>query len=253
MDDRAVEFQERIKNFEKEVRQWGVYEHLKNKIDQFRTAMPLIADLRDEAMRERHWKELKFEVKEEFDEDSEEFTLEKIFELGLNNHGEKVSELADNARKELKIEIQLEEIRRMWEDDPMTDLDIKQLKSKANNEEYFKIMTTENLYQVIEDNVVKLSNMKSSPYYKQFDDKIDTWENNIAQITETLELLLAVQGKWSYLESIFRGQQDISKQLPSESSIFTKINTDFKIEMERINKEKNAYRALIVKGFINIL
>lgn len=33
MDDRAVEFQEKIKGFEKEVRQWGVYEHLKNKID----------------------------------------------------------------------------------------------------------------------------------------------------------------------------------------------------------------------------
>ncbi len=168
--------------------------------------MPLIADLRDEAMRERHWKELKFEVKEEFDEESPEFTLEKIFELGLNSHGEKVSELADNARKELKIEIQLEEIRKMWEDDPVTDLDIKQSKSKANNEDFYKIMSTENLYQVIEDHVVKLSNMKSSPYYKQFDDKIDFWENNIAQITETLELLLAVQGKWSYLESIFRGQ-----------------------------------------------
>jgi dynein heavy chain len=114
-------------------------------------------------------------------------------------------------------------------------------------------MSTENVYQVIENHVVMLSNMKSSPYYKQFDDKIDFWENNIAQITETLELLLAVQGKWSYLESIFRGQQDISKQLPQESSVFNKINQDFKIEMERINKEKNAYRALIVKGFINIL
>ena len=66
-------------------------------------------------------------------------------------------------------------------------------------------------------------------------------------------MLIAVQGKWSYLESIFRGQQDISKQLPSESSIFTKINNDFKIEMERINKERNCYRSLIVKGFIGIL
>lgn len=99
----------------------------------------------------------------------------------------------------------------MWEDDPTTDLDIIKMRSKANNEEYYKIQSTENLYQVIEDHVVKLSNMKSSPYYKQFDDKIDSWENNIAQITETLELLIAVQGKWSYLESIFRGQQDISK------------------------------------------
>ena len=67
-------------------------------------------------------------------------------------------------------------------------------------------MSTENLYQVIEDHVVKLTNMKSSPYYKQFDDKIDFWENSIAQITETLEQLIAVQGKWSYLESIFLGQ-----------------------------------------------
>jgi dynein heavy chain len=72
--------------------------------------MPLISDLRDEAMRDRHWKELKFEVKEEFDEESEEFTLEKIFDLGINNHGEKIAELADNARKELKIELQLKDI-----------------------------------------------------------------------------------------------------------------------------------------------
>jgi len=125
MDDRAVEFQEKIKNFDKEVRQWGVFDYLKNRIDQFRTAMPLIADLRDEAMRERHWKELKFEVKEEFDENSQEFTLEKIFDLGLNNHGEKVAELADNARKELKIEIQLEEIRRIWEEDPVINLEMQ--------------------------------------------------------------------------------------------------------------------------------
>lgn len=67
--------------------------------------MPLIMDLRDEAMRERHWKELRFEVKEDFDENAEDFSLEKVFELGLNNHAEKVSELADNARKELKIEV----------------------------------------------------------------------------------------------------------------------------------------------------
>lgn len=67
--------------------------------------MPLIMDLRDEAMRERHWKELRFEVKEDFDENAEDFTLEKVFDLGLNNLGEKIAELADNARKELKIEV----------------------------------------------------------------------------------------------------------------------------------------------------
>jgi dynein heavy chain len=45
--------------------------------------MPLILDLRDEAMRERHWKELRFEIKMDFDETADDFTLEKIKELDL--------------------------------------------------------------------------------------------------------------------------------------------------------------------------
>jgi len=34
--------------------------------------------------------------------------------------------------------------------------------------------------ELIEDHGGKLSNMKSSPYYKEFDTKIDHWEANIA-------------------------------------------------------------------------
>jgi len=75
-------------------------------------------------MRERHWKELRFEVKEDFDETSPEFTLEKVFSLSLLNHQEKITGLADNARRQLKIEVALEEIRNAWEDDPVTDLDV---------------------------------------------------------------------------------------------------------------------------------
>jgi len=48
--------------------------------------------------------------------------------------------------------------------------------------------------------------MKSSAFYKNFDDKIDLWDSNISQITETLETLMNVQSKWQYLESIFKGQ-----------------------------------------------
>ena len=123
-----------------------MFESLKNTIENFRAAMPLIIDLRDEAMRDRHWKELRFEVKEDFDELAEDFTLEKVFDYNLPSHAEKISELADNARKELKIEVQLEDIKNTWTNDPTTDLDIIKIKSKANNEEYYKISSTENIY-----------------------------------------------------------------------------------------------------------
>jgi len=232
------------------VRDWGVYTALKKEIETCRATLPLILDLRDPAMRDRHWKELRFEVKDDFDERSDEFTLEKVFSLSLLHHQEKINALADNARRQLKIEQALEEIERTWQEDPVTDLDIDKQKSKADQEEFYYIRSTDNVMQLIEDHGVKLSNMKSSPYYKEFDTKIDLWESNIAQITETLEALLAVQGKWKYLESIFRGQPDISKQLPGEDSIFKRNNQIFKAEMERINEEKNCLRALIVKGFL---
>jgi hypothetical protein len=78
--------------------------------------------------------------------------------------------------------------------------------------------------EIIEEHGTLLGTMKSSPYYKEFDTKIDYWEQAISQITETLEILLAVQGKWKYLESIFKGQPDISKQLPNENAIFLRNN-----------------------------
>lgn len=172
---------------------------------------PLINDLRDESMRDRHWKELRIEVKEDFDEHSVDFTLEKVFQLNLIQHSDKISDLTSNAKKQLKIEKGLKEIKRMWESDPATDLEIEEVFSKGTGDRCYKIATTENIYSLIEEHSSQLATMKASPYYKQFDDKIDAWEQNIAKITDCLEVLIQVQEKWQYLESIFGGQGDLGK------------------------------------------
>ena len=92
MDNDAEDFQDKVKGLVRmptsgghtsEVRDWGVFNHLKNEIDKFRATMPLLVELRAEAMRERHWKELRFEVKDDFDEQSDEFNLERVFGLNL--------------------------------------------------------------------------------------------------------------------------------------------------------------------------
>jgi len=64
---------------------------------------------------------------------------------------------------------------------------------------------------------------------------------------------LIVQTKWKYLESIFKGQVDIVKQLPNENSVFNSSNDKLKAEMERIYRDRNALRALCVKGFLQLL
>ena len=58
MEDRAGEILEKLRAFDRDVRIWGIYEYIKNKIESFRNVLKPINDLRSEALRERHWHEL---------------------------------------------------------------------------------------------------------------------------------------------------------------------------------------------------
>jgi dynein heavy chain len=211
MEEVGYDYKRKLQSMNKEVKQWQVFDYLKSKVQLFIDMMGLLPDLLHESIRERHWNDIRFEVKEEFNQHSDEFNLEKVFELELNKHASMIGELADHARKQLKIEQSLNEIKFLWEESPDTNLDIKQERSRADNEDFFKVVSTENIFAVIEEHTQALSQHKSSPYYKQFDEKIDLWDTNIANITETLEMLIQVQSKWMYLESIFKGQPDLAK------------------------------------------
>jgi dynein heavy chain len=102
MSDVACDYQDKYKAFlsDKEVKDWGVFTHLKLSIDKFRQLIELLGEtLLQSSIRDRHWKELRIEVKEDFDETSEDFTLEKIMSLNLLNHISMILELGDNANK----------------------------------------------------------------------------------------------------------------------------------------------------------
>ncbi|KAA0723088.1 Dynein heavy chain 2, axonemal [Triplophysa tibetana] len=85
-------------------KQWDAVDFTKSRIEQFKKIIPLIADLRNPAMRERHWDQIQQEVQQSFDPNSPDFTLEKIVSLGLDHHAERVSDISGAASKELSIE-----------------------------------------------------------------------------------------------------------------------------------------------------
>ena len=71
-------------------RNWEIVETSRSRVDQFRRTMPLIVDLHNHAMRDRHWQQLQEEIQRTFDHKANDFTLEKIIELGLDQYAEKV-------------------------------------------------------------------------------------------------------------------------------------------------------------------
>lgn len=62
-----------------------VWEAMRDRVEQFRQTMPLIQDLKNKAMRERHWDALRHEINKDFDPYSSTFTLEQVFALGLHS------------------------------------------------------------------------------------------------------------------------------------------------------------------------
>ena len=59
--------------------------------------LPLIAELREDAMRDRHWESLKEAIGQKFKVD-DKLTLEDVFNLNLGNHKEEVEEICDQAK-----------------------------------------------------------------------------------------------------------------------------------------------------------
>ncbi len=76
----------------------------KNKVDRFRRTMPLVNDLHNKAMRERHWNQIKADSNKRFDENSEEFTLEIIIDLHFEENAGLINEISEAATKEFDIE-----------------------------------------------------------------------------------------------------------------------------------------------------
>ena len=67
IENDAAQVGKRLYKLSKEVKQWKVLDTLREKVDGMKKLMPLIMDLRNPAMRDRHWKGLMEEVGQPFD------------------------------------------------------------------------------------------------------------------------------------------------------------------------------------------
>ncbi|XP_074244239.1 dynein axonemal heavy chain 2 isoform X4 [Saimiri boliviensis] len=226
-------------------RNWEIIETTRSKIEQFKRTMPLISDLWNPALRERHWDQVRDEIQREFDQESESFTLEQIVELGMDQHVEKIGEISASATKELAIEVALQNIAKTWD---VTQLDIVPYKDKGHH----RLRGTEEVFQALEDNQVALSTMKASRFVKAFEKEVDHWERCLSLILEVIEMILTVQRQWMYLENIFLGE-DIRKQLPNESALFDQVNSNWKTIMDRMSKDNNALRSTHHPGLLDTL
>ncbi|XP_021113284.1 dynein heavy chain 10, axonemal isoform X1 [Heterocephalus glaber] len=211
-----------LKRLPRAMRTLSVTCHLEMKMKAFKDSIPLLLDLKHEALRDRHWKDL-MEKTGVFFEMTETFTLENMFAMELHKHTDVLNEIVTTAVKEVAIEKAVKEILDTWEAMKFTVVKYH----KGTQERGYVLGSVHEIIQCLDDNVVNLQSISGSRFVGPFLQTVHKWEKTLSLIGEVIESWMLVQRKWMYLESIFIGG-DIRSQLPEEAKKFDNIDRVFR-------------------------
>nr|XP_034180267.1 dynein heavy chain 10, axonemal [Osmia lignaria] len=232
-----------FRKLSKFVKELSIGQALELNMKSFKNSVPLFIELKNEAMRERHWKELMKKTGQYFDMDPDRFTLQNMFAMELGKYQDIAKEIVMNAVKELAIERGLKELAEVWKNMEFTV--VKHM--KGTEDRGFILGPVEELNQVLEDNMMNVNGMAASQFIGPFLNTVQKWEITMHTIAENLELWIQLQRKWLYLEGIFVGG-DIRLQLPDEAKKFDDIDKTFKKVMADTSKRLNVLDCCTING-----
>ncbi|XP_030074215.1 dynein axonemal heavy chain 10 [Microcaecilia unicolor] len=225
-------FLKSLRKLPKDMRNMPVAFYLELKMKEFKDSIPLLLDLKNEALRARHWKDLMAKTGTSFEMNLETFTLENMFAMELHKYADVISGIVASAVKELSIEKGVKEIVDTWENMRFS----VQKYIKGTQDRGYILGTVDDILQNLDDNAVNLQSISGSRFVGPFLSTVQQWEKSLSLIGEVIEVWMVVQRKWMYLESIFISG-DIRSQLPEEAKKFDNIDKIFKKIMSETVKD----------------
>ncbi|XP_063271579.1 dynein axonemal heavy chain 10 [Prinia subflava] len=232
LQDGTEGFQKVLRKLPRKVRGLPIAVQLDKKLKAFLNSIPLLLDLKNKALRERHWEDLMEKTGTRFEMKTETFTLENMFAMELHKYKEVISDIVGTAVKELTIEKGIKEIIETWEN---MKFPVEEY-TKGTETRGFILGSVEEILELLDDNNVNLQSFLGSRFVGPFLSSAQKWEKTLSLIGEVSEIWISVQRKWMYLESIFVSA-DIRAQLPEEVKIFERVDKMFKQIMDETVKD----------------
>ncbi|XP_076016721.1 dynein axonemal heavy chain 11 [Genypterus blacodes] len=235
MDAELRMFAKDIRKLDKEARVWDVYAGLDLYVKNLLTSLRAVSQLQNLAIRERHWVQLIRTIKMDFTV-TDSTTLEDLLALQLHLFEEEVRSIVDKAVKEMAIEKVVAEISQTW------------ASVELSYEDHYKtsvplLKCDEALIETLEDHQVQLQSIFQSKHVDHFLFQVLELQKQLTVADSVLIVWMEVQRTWVYLESIFKGCDDICQQLPADAHRFLAIDSDFQELMLDSAKTKNVIEA----------
>ncbi|TKR93274.1 hypothetical protein L596_007763 [Steinernema carpocapsae] len=214
-----------MKKLPAKYRSYESYEQAKLTISKYSKMNQLINQLKSEALKERHWKQLMKEMRVTWN--LTDLTLGQVWDTDLNRYENVIKNVILVAQGELALEEFLKQMREFWQS---YEVELVAYQNKTR-----LIKGWDDLFNKLKEHINSLAAMKLSPYYKQFEEDALSWEEKLNKINALFDVWIDVQRRWVYLEGLFSGSADINTLLPVESGRFASISTEFLALMKKVS------------------
>ena len=205
-----------LKEMPSRLQSYASYDYVKSLIKGYQKVNVLIHELKSDALRERHWKQLVKMLNVHWV--TSDLTLGKVWDIDLQRNENIIKDVILVAQGELALENFLKQVESSWQE---YELDLVVYQNKCA-----LITKWDDLFNKLKEHINSLSAMKLSPYYKQFKDDAIKWEEKLNKISSLFDIWIDVQRRWVYLEGIFSGSSDIQTLMPKENARFKTISSE---------------------------
>ncbi|KAI4119433.1 MAG: hypothetical protein LQ345_000679 [Seirophora villosa] len=228
------------KDMPSRMRQYAAFEHIQDVLRQYLKVNPLLADMKSEAVRERHWVKIFRSLKPGKRYSQVAMTLGDVWDLQPSAGESIIRDIISQAQGEMALEEFIRQVRDTWQN---YALDLVNYQSKCR-----LIRGWDDLFARCSEHLNSLQAMRHSPYYKEFEEDASGWEDKLNRIHVLFDVWIDVQRQWVYLEGVFTGNADIKHLLPIESSRFQNINSEFYALLKKVYKSPLVLDVLNIAG-----
>ena len=241
-------------------------------VQNFEATLPALETLSSDALKERHWKDIREmldvdnntpseddmevdlaapemsadtsldkEIAEDGDENvsnmrtntkSNTLTLEKALKAGLRSKIDLIRDIVVRASKENALESALIKMEKDWDGVDFVCTPYKDTGTCI-------LGGTEDAQALLDDQLVKTQSIRASPFSQPFSERALLWSETLQRLQDTLDQWGTCQATWQYLEPIF-ASEDIVKQMPVEGEKFKSVDQMYRNVVNATAKDPSA-------------
>ncbi|XP_038058161.1 dynein heavy chain 6, axonemal-like isoform X2 [Patiria miniata] len=216
---------------------------LKERVEGMREKLPVITNLRNPSLKQRHWEAIENILDFNLLKSEEPISLGLLTNLDAFSHTEEIEEVSGQASSEAALETLLKKVEDAWKTTEFVVL------AHRDSKDVFILGGTDEIQVLLDDSQVNISTIASSRHVGPIKPRVEEWVRNLNLFSETLEEWLTCQRNWLYLESIFSAP-DIQRQLPAEAKMFMQVDKSWKEIMRKANRLPLAMRAATQPGLL---